>query len=81
MGYNIDDYVYIRVPNMSREFLCGYGRIRGRHFDGAGSDYGFTMDVIANDGRFIEYLYVCRTDILYKITDKVHIVELKLRGL
>ena len=81
MGYNIDDYVYIRVRNMASKFLCGYGRIRGRYFDGTGSDYGFTMDVIANDGRFIRPLYVLRTDILHKITDKVHIVELKLRGL
>ena len=81
MRYNIDDYVYIRVRNITRKFLCGYGRIRGRYFDGSGSDYGFTMDVIANDGRLLESLYVLREDILHKVTDKVHIVELKLRGL
>ncbi len=81
MRCNVDDYVYIRVRNMASKFLCGYGRIRGRYFDGSGSDYGFTMDVIANDGLFFESLYVSRTDILHKVTDKVHIVELKLRGL
>ena len=81
MTYGIDDYVYIRVRDMANRFICGYGRIHNRYFDCTGRDIGFTMDVMDSSGRFLRSVYVSRMDILHKITDKVHIVELKLRGL
>lgn len=81
MTYNIGDYVYIRVRDMTSRFICGYGRIHSRYFDGTGRDIGFTMDVMDSSGRFLRSVYVSRIDILHKVTDKVHIVELKLRGI
>lgn len=81
MVYEVGDYVYIRVKDVSNKFICGYGRIRDAYFYGSTSAFGFTMDVIANNGLFLESFYVPRKDIFHKVIDKVRIVELKLRGL
>lgn len=81
MGYEIGDYVYARVSTVDRKRVYGYGKIRAKYYDGNSSDLGFSVDVMAPSSHVFKSVHINKSDILHKITDKIRIVELKLRGL
>jgi hypothetical protein len=88
MAYKVGDYVMFRIrllgyTDSNIKPVVGYGRIRAVYVTGKQlEDYdGYCVDGVVEGGTLHDNLYVKYREILHKITDKVHIVELKLRGI
>ena len=77
MGYEVGDYVLVKVRTDGSEHRYGHGKIHAKH-DPLNA---FAMSVILDDGYIYDFGFIGANCVLHKITDKIHIVELKLRGL